>query len=383
MVSISCSTKFHAFFLADQLEKKGLLETIHTSFHSEKNTYLSKFHHRKDKEIINISNIKTYPHIAIALRLYPKYTYYINDLFDFQVSKHILKNNTPKVFVGWSSMSLRSIKASQKKGIITILERGSSHISFQNELIAEEYQKILNKKQFTSSETIEKELKEYKECDYISIPSTFVKKTFLEFGIPEEKLILNHYGAGEHFTYVPRQNKKLKILYFGALTIRKGVFYLFQALQELKLPKSEYEVWFIGGIDDDIKPLYNKYVSENWKHFGHVEHYQLNELLNQCDIGVFPTIEDGFGMVINQMLKCGIPVITTPNSGGPDVIEDGKSGFIIPIRDHISIKEKIMYLYQNRDKLKQMQDYSANVSSSQLSWNDYGLRYSNFIKKLI
>ncbi|WP_028521860.1 glycosyltransferase family 4 protein [Runella limosa] len=383
MVSIACSTKFHAFFLANELDKHGLLETIHTSFHSQKNTYLNKLHHRKDKEDISVERIKTYPHIAFLLKLYPKYTYQINDLFDFQVSKNLLKGNETKVFIGWSSMSLRSIKASQQKNIVTILERGSSHMSFQNNLIAEEYQLILNKTQYTDPKIVNKELKEYEEADYISIPSTFVKKTFLQFGIPEKKLILNPYGAGEHFQYFPRQNQKLRILYFGALSVRKGVIYLFQALKNLKIPKSEYEVWFIGGIDEEIKSLYNKYVENNWKHYGHLNHYELNNYLNQCDLGVFPTIEDGFGMVINQMLICGIPVITTPNSGGPDVIKEGKSGFIVPIRDHISIQEKILHMYQNRDKLRQMQDYAARSASNNLSWSDYGNRYSHFIKQII
>ena len=52
------------------------------------------------------------------------------------------------------------------------------------------------------------------------------------------------------------------------------------------------------------------------------------------------SIEDGFGMVVSQAMACGLPVITTKNTGASEIIDDGINGFIIPIRDQKSLREK-------------------------------------------
>ena len=59
-------------------------------------------------------------------------------------------------------------------------------------------------------------------------------------------------------------------------------------------------------------------------------------------------------MVIVQAMACGLPVIATVNTGGPDIIRDGKDGFIIPIRDIEALKSKLLYLYQNEEIRKAM-----------------------------
>ena len=68
-----------------------------------------------------------------------------------------------------------------------------------------------------------------------------------------------------------------------------------------------------------------------------------------------PSVDDGFGMVIVEAMACGLPVICSENTGIRDILtSNGAEGYIIPIRNHESIKEKIKFLYQNeniRDKM--------------------------------
>ena len=221
--------------------------------------------------------------------------FWANDLFDKWVASKIEKRDDFKVFIGWASISLHSIRAAKEKGKVVFLERGSSHIQYQNRILQEEHKKFdidfsIDKR------VINKELQEYKEADYIIIPSNFVKDSFLEYGINESKLFVNNYGIRHSFTFQKSINKpeKFIILYLGTLMIRKGLIYLFEAIQNLNIPKEDFEFWIIGSVRPEIKDFLENYKEFNWKLFGHIDHYKLPNYINQCDVAVHPAIEEGF-----------------------------------------------------------------------------------------
>ena len=149
----------------------------------------------------------------------------------------------------------------------------------------------------------------------------------------------------------------------------------------MELKEKDYEVWFIGGMDSNIKPFYDKYSKSNWKYLGFIEHYELVNYITQCDIAIQPSIEEGLSRVIPQILSCGVPVIATYNSGGEEVITDDKTGFLIPIRDSGIISRKIEHLYYDRNKLNSMKMDASKSANQDLSWDKYGKRYANFLQK--
>lgn len=383
MVIVSCSTKFHAFDLSEQLAQNGILTGLYTTFHSQKNNIIGQLHHRKDQERIPLDKIRTCVLLAICLRKFPNNEYKWNDIFDHYVKWSLTNQKNYKVFIGWSGMSLNALLYAKSKNKITIIERGSSHILYQKEILQEEYSRQLGQDVNFDSRVIEKELKEYEAADFISIPSLFVKRSFIEYGVPESKLFYNPYGTSSSFypKTINRDNDKFRILYLGSLNIRKGLIYLFEALNQLELKEKDYEVWFIGGMDSNIKPFYDKYSKSNWKYLGFIEHYELVNYITQCDIAIQPSIEEGLSRVIPQILSCGVPVIATYNSGGEEVITDDKTGFLIPIRDSGIISRKIEHLYYDRNKLNSMKIDASKSANQDLSWDKYGKRYANFLQK--
>lgn len=379
MIKISCPTKFWAFALAEQFNKHNLLSGFFTSYASQKNILLKSFIKRIDNENIPAALIYTYLRYAYKARLRLKEDFLLNDEFDKWVSLQLRRNKDYTIFIGWGSISLRSILQAKSDGKVTILERGSSHIQFQNNLLKEEYAKFHLHFEI-DPRVIDKELGEYEAVDFISIPSLFVKKSFVQMGIPEKKLIVNNYGSSSWFTpsKIRQTNKPFRVVYFGSMSIRKGLQYLFQALSELTV---DYEAWFIGSVDNVIEDLLRRYKDSRWKFIGHVDQSKLSDLVKQCDVFVLPSIEDGFGMVISQSMACGIPVITTQNTGGADIIEEGRTGFIIPIRNVEAIKDRILMLIRNEKLLSELKENCIS-RAKQLSWNDYGTRYVNFINSL-
>jgi glycosyltransferase involved in cell wall biosynthesis len=281
-------------------------------------------------------------------------------------------------------MSLHSIREANRLGKITIVERGSAHIQYQNSILKEEYNKFGVKFEI-DPKVVKKEIAEYQETQFISIPSTFVHDSFTEHGVSSQKLLLNPYGTSSYFETKPdkEQHQLFTVLYVGVLSIRKGLIYLFQALEELN-DQFAINAVFIGNIDQELKQLVDQYQLKfkNWKFLGHVNHYQLTELITECHVAVVPSIEDGFGMIVSQILSCGVPVIVSANTGGKDVVEEGKTGFIVPIRSAKAIANQIKHLIENPELLNQMK---INITSKQrnYSWDRYGVQYADTIKYLL
>lgn len=382
MIIVSCLGKFHAFSLAEQLEKRNLLHKFYTGYYSRKNGFIYRLGAREDKEEISKTKVNTYPSLSILAKFTRKY-YAINEIFDLLVASDISKNDRFKAFIGWSGMSLRSIRKAKENGTLTILERGSSHIVYQSKILQEEYRRF-GLEYNPNDKIIAKELKEYDEADFISIPSEFVKRSFIQYGVDEKKLFKNPYGASTFFK--PNKNdfevsiKNFKVVYLGSLTIRKGLYYMFEALKEIELPN--FEVWYIGYISDEVRSILKDYTNVNWKFKGHINYYELPDFLSKCSVGVQPSLEEGLSMVIPQMLACGIPVISSTNTGGEDLIKDGENGFIVPIRSPEAIRERILMLYEDRDLLQTMKRNAIEMSEHN-TWDEYGERYIRFLYNLI
>lgn len=379
-VIVSCSTKFWAFNLAEELEKYGCLHEFYTTYSSVKNPFFKRFAKRIDSEKITPKKIHTNIILAIGLKLI-KNPFLWNNIFDRWVARKIKKSNAD-IFIGWSGMSLHSLRAAKKKGMKTILERGSAHIQYQNEILQEEYQSY-NIRFSINPKVITKEISEYSEADYIALPSKFSFNSFVDKGINPEKLIINNYGSSSQFFKPSNTGDKQKfiIMYFGALMIRKGLKYLFRAIKDLDIPQDKFEVWFVGGIKDELKDHIEKESEKNWVFTGHVQHKNLSNILSKASIAVVPSIEDGFGMVVPQLFSCNIPVIVSENTGSMDLVEEGKNGFVVPIRNAQAIKNKIQFIYNEPKKLIEMKRYIKD-NPVDLSWDAYGNRYVEFLKSI-
>lgn len=382
MIRISCSTKFWLFNLGEQLNKHELLDNIYSLFFNTKNPVIGFLSKRKDYENIPLDKLTTFPIYTPIFRLL-KDNHLRAEIYDHLVKRDLKRNQKYSVFIGWSSMSLHSARQAKKDGKIVLIERGSSHIKFQNQILREEYKKY-NLSFEIDKRIIEKELKEYEIADYVVVPSGFVKQSFLDMGFPKEKIFVNNFGSSNFFKPAPSEQKNVfRILYLGGVSIRKGLRYLFEALSLLDIPENRLEFWLIGSISDEMKNFVAAHQKSNWRLFGHINHYDLSKYISQCDVGVQPSVEEGLSMVIPQMLACGVPVIATTNTGGADIIRDDLNGFIIPIRNPQAIADRLQMLYDNPEKLLAMKKQTGEFSAHHLTWDAYGERYASFLKSIL
>jgi glycosyltransferase involved in cell wall biosynthesis len=128
-------------------------------------------------------------------------------------------------------------------------------------------------------------------------------------------------------------NRPFTIIHTGGLSLRKGTPYLLEAfrLNRKEVPNAVLRVK--RHLRNDVVDIVRRNAdlpiewSDHLDFAGHVQRYQNSDLM------LFPSIEDGFALVVAEALACGLPVITTPNTGASDLIRPGENGEVVPIRD--------------------------------------------------
>lgn len=216
-------------------------------------------------------------------------------------------------------------------------------------------------------------------ADHIFVASSMTYNSLLEIGIPNHKISVIPYGAPiDYFQPHPKTDSTFRALFVGRVGPRKGVHYLLQAWKELQLPQADLHL--VGVNEFPPNWLYS---DDPTIHFTpSVPHHTLHHFYTNSSVFIFPSLVEGFGLVLLEAMACGIPVITTPNTAGPDIITDGIEGFIVPIRDTEALKEKIEWCYRYPTALKAM-GIAARKKAEFLTWDLYRSRLSEKIKNLL
>ncbi len=367
---LSLSAKFTYFETARILYKRNQLAKIICGYP------WFKLHNEKiPKELVSsngIYNILKYPFLDKPIA--KKYLDYLGILNKKNIDKKTLnfieQNTDYDVLLGLAGVALNSAKRIYNSDKIFICERSSSEIGFQNKLLSEEYKICETKYYPTHNWYIENEQKEYDMADIILTPSNFVKNSFNEKFHHKIKVI--NFGVNTENFYknnsINKSDEYFEILFIGQITIRKGLHYLIEAFKNFKHPKKRLHIVGSHTLDKDF---FKKKLSEdNIVVHGHINHLELNNIINKSHIFVLPSIEEGFATVILQALSAGCPVVATENTGAKEFIIENNCGYVIPIRSSKAILEKLELLSENKNILKKLSNNALNKMRNQ-TWENY------------
>ncbi len=196
------------------------------------------------------------------------------------------------------------------------------------------------------------------EFDNLVVMSDFAKRTYIQYGFPSERIFVAPLDVDvKRFSPKQKQQRNqphpFTVLYSAYSTPLKGLHYLLDAWNELSLPGAKLVL--VGGfldVPDDLRRYYETKITENSSIENIGPTHTPERYYRDADIFVFPSLTEGFGRVTLEAMACGLPVITTVNARG--IVEDGKTGFVIPIRDAKALAERIKYFYNNRDSVEKM-----------------------------
>lgn len=206
-------------------------------------------------------------------------------------------------------------------------------------------------------------------ADHIVVPSAFALRALERRNRSAASIHVVPYGAPQTAGSPPSERKPdqpLKVLFVGQLGQRKGLSYLLEAVAGASAP---LELTLIGERPvAACAPLDAALGTHRW--VPPIPHAATLDEMQRHHVMVFPSLCEGFGLVILEAMAQGLPVITTNHTGGPDVIEDGVDGFLVPIRDPEAIARRLTLLYEDEPRRRAMAD-AAKRKASALAWSGY------------
>lgn len=375
---------FHHFELARELNRRGHLQRIYSTWPWQ----------RLKREGLPRDRVRSFPWVHTPEMLLRQAGFQseavlshfsrINWLsFDSFVQRHLRVEETPDALIGISGSSLRAGADVQRRGGLFICDRGSSHQRFQEVIVREEYQRWGIDREVTHVDAIVREEAIYAQADAITVPSGFARRSFIESGVPADKVHVIPYGVRlEKFTPVgaPPQDR-FEVLFAGAVGLRKGFPYLLDAFARLKHPAKRLRV--AGSVQADIKSLLPSLPQAGVEYLGSVSQAELARLMSTSHVMVLPSIEEGLALVQGQALACGCPVIASTNTGAEDLFTDGVEGFIVPIRAPDAILERLQQLVDDPQLQARMREAALRRVQAIGGWSDYGDLWEALLLRLL
>lgn len=164
------------------------------------------------------------------------------------------------------------------------------------------------------------------------------------------------------------ENRKLKLLYVGSISLAKGINYLIEIIEELKDCNIEFGVVGVPNKEEDQIFIEKLNEFDNVKYYGSVPHRQINQIYKEYDMFIFTSIIEGFGMVTLEAMSMGLPCIV--NEYCSSVVENKYNGFIVDDIDSKYYVDTIKHVLKDNKILRNM-SYNAYNTSKKYTWNRY------------
>ncbi len=172
-------------------------------------------------------------------------------------------------------------------------------------------------------------------------------------------------------TYLPAD---FSVAHVGINTNDKGQFYLVKAWHKIKQNSKFSGRLTIIGRGTGFWTPFGVFSSEYVENIG--------KIYADCSVYVQPSVTEGFGIPVLEAMSYGRPVIVTEGAGSSELVEDGKDGFIIPIRDPDIIEEKMHYFHDNPDEIKRM-GRNARKKAKNYTWEIIEKKYQKLIQSVL
>jgi glycosyltransferase involved in cell wall biosynthesis len=220
----------------------------------------------------------------------------------------------------------------------------------------------------------------YDRLDLIFPMSNWLREIFIEdFKCSPKKVIA--VGAGVNFHSVPeihsKDYEKPKIIFVGVHFERKGGYTLLEAFRTVRKAVPKAELTIIGpeltSLPSGVRCIgrVNKDTEEG-------EARLHSEYLN-ASLFVMPSQYEPFGVVFGEAMAHKLPCIGTDVCAMPEIIEDGKTGFIVPANDSKKLADAIIMMLRDPDKMKKFGEAGYNKYLKEFTWESVARKITHAI----
>lgn len=308
-------------------------------------------------------------------------------IFDYWVSINI--DSSFDVVHVVEHASLRTLKKAKKLGIKTAyIQPSANSIYIEDKIIkplmeSNDRFKKYNSRLFSSKYSHRRNLRRQNELsitDIVICASTYVKNTLIYSGVNASKIKVIPLGSPNNQEPSFRSDKKLKFISSGNISYLKGSHHILNVWKNNQDYFSNHELILIGS---------NMLPKEEWNSLPNnitildrLNHTDYLTLLKDCDIYLFNTYSDGFGMVMTEAMSNGLVVIATKNSAAPDLILDKSNGLLIDAGNELQLIRAMLYAINQKEGIIEMKR-RAYLTTKDYQWDKYHNGIINTINELV
>jgi glycosyltransferase involved in cell wall biosynthesis len=300
-----------------------------------------------------------------------------NVVFDRRVAGALRAG--PRTIVGQYGASLATFRRAGACGARTILDYPIAQLDFTYRLLAEEARLV---PEFADTiygshalapkpEHLRRIAAEVELADVIVVGSKFAAASF-DGAVDATRVVVVPYGADTTtFRPVRRQDdgSRLRVLFVGQLTQRKGIGYLLRAVE--LLDPARFELTLVGPVIGSGRGL--RPHERLFRHRGTILPQQMPSVYADADVLVLPSLVEGSAVAVLEAMASGLPVIVTANAGA-DAVRDGIEGFVVPIRDAGTIAARLTQLAADAE-LRTRMGRAARDAATGADWASFRQRF--------
>jgi glycosyltransferase involved in cell wall biosynthesis len=305
--------------------------------------------------------------------------------FDRWVARHALQGAT--AVYGYEHACRFILEEGRRRGLFCVYDVPAPEHEFTHRILRREidrfpellnrYQKRIRRPEIHERRS-ERRRREWHSADLVIANSEFTRESYAAYedstlnGRGLSKVCVVPYGAPpaerEGIDGGSRDQGPLRFLWAGTFSLRKGAHYLIDAWKRARIGLQSARVDVYGAVTLPAALLAE--APSAFRFHGSVPREELYPAYRQADVFVFPTLCDGFGMVVTESFSQGLPVITTRSAGAADLIRHDENGWIVPSADSEALAEVLQQCVDHRPDLRGMRREALRTAES-WQWSDY------------
>lgn len=216
---------------------------------------------------------------------------------------------------------------------------------------------------------------------HVTVESPWGRERLLEI-VPDARIELIEYGVEPFVMRIEKQlDRQPCCFYAGSLCELKGSDILIECFSRPELQHVQLRI--AGDGDPAFVEQLRERSGANITYLGRLDREQMAAELARTWCVVHPTLADTSPNIVKEARCCGTPVISTPEGGQTQYIEEGKSGFICPVHDIQSMVNAVLAVTQSPEKSLEMGAFGQSVCREQLDPDLTARKLTRLYKRLL
>jgi glycosyltransferase involved in cell wall biosynthesis len=302
---------------------------------------------------------------------------------DKRIANYLHKHLDVSGVYAYEDVAFSVFLEAKNSGIICLYDLPTGYWRAARELLNEKIDRYPAwRNTFTGFKDSEQKLsqkdKELELADVVYVAIRFTADTLKKYPgkLPPVKIIPYGFPLVLQEAKIRKPKGKIKLLFVGKLSQQKGIADIFEAVRGME---KHVELTIIGSkMDCDIL---KKEISRH-NYLGTLPHNEVLTIMRKHDVLLFPSLFDGFGMVMTEAMSQGTPVIASDHSAGPDLIVHGENGWLMKAGSVLALRQQIESILEYPESLEAV-GRAAMQTAKKRPWSRYGQEISESIQQFL